>query len=64
VAETTQTQVSETFKTEEWRMEQLQRAGIPKLYAKKLAQSESDLHKMLDAYAAGCSLPILLKIFR
>lgn len=47
----------------EWRTEQLEKAGVPKSDAKWLANGDADLHQMLDALAAGCSIKTLNKIF-
>jgi hypothetical protein len=43
-----------------WRLEQLLALGCSYALAVELAQSEADLHVMLDALARGCS-PALLK---
>jgi hypothetical protein len=45
-----------------WRLRQLRLAGMPNALAKKIADSDFDLHKALDMLAAGCSPETLLDI--
>ena len=45
-----------------WRLDQLERAGMPRRLAKKIADSEFDLHTATDMLAAGCSPELLLEI--
>ena len=54
---------SEDDKVEEWRVEQLRKAGVPEGAATVLARSKSDLHKMVSAAQDGLSAEGLLAVF-
>lgn len=45
-----------------WRLKVLEDAGAPREVAKRVADSDFDLHKAADMLAAGCSPETLLKI--
>lgn len=45
-----------------WRLDNLERAGMPRALAKKLADNEFDLWKAVEMLAAGCSPELLLDI--
>lgn len=53
----------EDDKVEEWRTEQLRKAGVPEGAATVLARSKSDLHKMVSAAQSGLSAEGLLAVF-
>jgi hypothetical protein len=45
-----------------WRLRELERAGMPRQFAKRVADSDYDLHRCLDMLAAGCSPELLIDI--
>lgn len=45
-----------------WRLRELERAGMPRMLAKKVADSEFDLETARQMLAAGCSPELLLDI--
>jgi hypothetical protein len=46
---------TETQKVEDWRLHVLIEAGYPLSMAKRLAQSEADLHLAVNLVGNGCS---------
>ena len=54
---------SELHRIEQWRAEELERAGYPVLDAEMLAHRfDIDLHLAMDLVAQGCPVPIALQI--
>lgn len=47
----------------DWRLHELCAAGVGIAIAEKLAETENDLHKMIETKEAGCSDKLLLKIY-
>jgi hypothetical protein len=57
------TPYTEADKVQEWRAEQLRRAGANDALAAALARTKGDLHKMCDAVKAGTAPETLLSVF-
>jgi hypothetical protein len=55
MAQTTETPPTETEKVVSWRLHVLMDAGYPQDLAKKIANSEADLHHAVELVRAGCS---------
>jgi hypothetical protein len=54
---------SELDRVEEWRAEELERAGYPVLDAARLAaRHDVDLHLATDLVRQGCPIPVALEI--
>jgi hypothetical protein len=55
-------QETESHRVFLWRLSELERAGMPRQLAKRVAESDFDLRKAVDMLAAGCSPELLLEI--
>jgi purine nucleoside phosphorylase len=55
MAQTTEIPPSENEKVVSWRLHVLMEAGYPPELAKKIANSEADLHHAVELVVAGCS---------
>lgn len=55
MAQTTEIPPSENEKVVSWRLHVLMEAGYPPDIAKKIANSDADLHHAVELVLAGCS---------
>lgn len=53
---------SEAHRVYLMRLDRLEKAGMPRQLAKRIAESDFDLHKAEDMLAAGCSHELLMDI--
>lgn len=54
---------TELERIEQWRAEELERAGYPVLDAARLAERHDvDLHRATDLISQGCPVPVALEI--
>jgi hypothetical protein len=54
---------TEVERIEQWRAEELERAGYPVLDAARLAAAHDvDLHQAIDLVSQGCPVPVALQI--
>ena len=54
---------TELERIEQWRAEELERAGYPVLDASRLAsRHDVDLHQAIDLVRQGCPIPVALQI--
>jgi len=54
---------TEVDRVEEWRAEELERAGYPPRDAARLAERHAvDLHQAIDLISQGCPVPVAVEI--
>ena len=54
---------TELGRIEQWRAEELERAGFPPLDAARIAQRHDvDLHQAIDLVSQGCPIPVAVEI--